>query len=86
MLLFFKLGWFLTFFILLIFFLFYEFRETNYCSLGGLFICDSTPLVCEGLLFFFSYFGMVSAFGSVACCFFPQCVQAVIPLSGVVLL
>lgn len=33
----------LSLFILLLFLLFSEFRETNYCSLGGLFIFESTP-------------------------------------------
>ena len=35
--------WYLSLFTLLTFFLFFEFRETNYCSLGRLFICVSTP-------------------------------------------
>ena len=39
----FNWEWFLSFFILFMFFLFCEFRGNHYCSLGGLFICTSTP-------------------------------------------
>ena len=38
---------------------------------------ESSWVFCEGLLF---VFGMRAAFGLDACCLFPQCVQAVIPL------
>ena len=38
----FNWEWFLTF-TLLIFVLFCEFRENNYCSLGGLFIYEKVP-------------------------------------------
>ena len=67
-----------------IFFLFSEVRENNSCSLGGLFICESTPGdFFKGLLFFCLFvclfFDVRAAFGLDACCFFPLCVQAVIP-------
>ena len=76
----FNWEWFLSFFILLIFFLFCEFRKNNYHSLGGLFIRKSAPgWFCEGLLF---VCGMRAVFGLDACCLFPQCVQAVISLIG----
>ena len=75
----FNWEWFLSCFILFIFFLFCVFRETSYYSLGGLLVCESAPgysvrayhlFLASGLLFLD------------ACCLFPQCVQAVNPLIG----
>ena len=61
-----------------------------YCSLGGLFICRSSP---GSLVKAYCIFGVRAPFGLDACylfpqcvqvvLLFPQCVQAVIPLLGV---
>ena len=67
--------WFLSFFILSVFFLFCELRENKYYGLGVLFICKNIP----------GYFGGLTvcgwggpALGLDACCLFSQCVQTVI--------
>ena len=54
---------------LLISFLFCELRVNNYCSLGGLFICESTPG-------YFVRAYIVFGIRADSCCLFPQCVQA----------
>ena len=78
---------FLCFFILLIFFLFREFREDNYLDLGGFFIYALYARALLGslegiLLLLFLLWGLLLLD---ACCLFPLCVQAVIPLIGGVL-
>ena len=53
-------------FILLIFLLSCEFRESNYCRLGGL-LLEHPWVFCEGLLFV-HFFGLRAAFGLDAFC------------------
>ena len=53
---------------MLLFFLFCEFRETNYCNHGGLFICESALGICEGLLFTFGMMVWVLAFSLLSVC------------------
>ena len=86
----FNWEWFLSIFILLIFFFFCELRDNNYCSLGGLCICkNATGQFVRAYYYYYHYyyhyFCLRAAFDLDACCLFPQCVQAVIPLTGVVL-
>ena len=66
---------FLSFFSLLIFFLFCEFREMSYCSLGGLFICRSVPLYFAVACYLF----LAWEFGYLLSL---SCEQTVIPLIG----
>ena len=66
-----------------------SFRKTNCYSLGGLFICESALGYFERDYYYYYIiiiiFGVRAAFGLGACCLFPRCVQAAIPLIGGVL-
>lgn len=66
-----------------------SFRKTNCYSLGGLFICKSALGYFERDYYYYYIiiiiFGVRAAFGLGACCLFPRCVQAAIPLIGGVL-
>ena len=58
---------------------------TNCYSLPGLFICENAPGYFLRTIFSFFFFDFRAALGLDACCLFPQCFQAFIPLIGGVL-
>ena len=59
-----------------IFFFFCEFKEVNYCCLGGLFLCISASL------YFVRSYHLLLAWSLDICCLFLQCEQAVTSLIG----
>ena len=78
----FNWEWFLSFFILFIFFLLCEFRKNNYLLYSQrrlhIYMQECSWVAYVGLLCVHVW----GAFGLDACCLFPQCMQTVIPLIG----